>query len=185
MFESMRQESDKPLHIETMEEIFTRKKQEAREYIERDTEASDSEIDNGIRTLVFALNELPFLYTSSIGSCEGHMKSGSELAKFWPGYVAVETDDSKEAAKFIEQTRKILSKYEGAHIEDNRDNERLVSSDPDLQLPMGFIIQFGDAKGGNQIRKTKEDALRLYTNGKKIAKELEDLTKNTLSGAFC
>jgi len=157
---------------ESPETIFNREKTVSRDFIENE----ESVLDQGIRPLVEKLNSLPFLYTSSTGSCEGHVRVTKEKGKYWPGYIHFNIDDSEEGKRFVEELKAIIVKFPNASL-----GERTEPSEyGGTHFSGGFMVYF-DKASKNGLVFPKSEAIQFESEGKTIIKEIETLVDKFIS----
>ena len=160
---------------ENLETIFARQKEEALNFVmdgANHPETIEGRIDQGILKLVEKLNSLPFLFTTKLGSCEGHAKDrGTNNIKYFPGYITFETNGSPLSNEFVDEVKMIASKFPEAFF------ERIDPSEYGgyKYISGAFRVNF-DSKEKNGVVFPKEEALRFEAKGKEIIQELEDLT---------
>lgn len=180
MFESFRKKKTP----ETPEQVFIREKEEASDFVlhgDERPETIEGRIDEGIRTAVEKLNALPFLHTTSIGSCEGHVRMYTDKAKFYPGYIHFDIDGSDMGRKFVEELRAIVTKFPLASMSERKDSSDHSPGYTDL--PSGIRLDLYDRdknkKSEDQYEKMgiypKDEALHFKTEGDRLIKEIEDL----------
>ncbi|MFA6158454.1 MAG: hypothetical protein WC763_02400 [Candidatus Paceibacterota bacterium] len=171
MFESFR--SGQEERVESMEEVFAKNKEEASRFVEAQIEADDREIDKGVFNLVVKLNQLPFLYTSSIGSCEGHLRlrPGATHGRFTAGYVHIQVDDSDEAMRFVDGIREIVARHPKSRMKDERDDPKWG----------GIGIDFYAIDNSYHVNLPREEAIQAEVDGKEMISEMEALAEAFLA----
>lgn len=176
MFESLRKKKTP----ETPEQTFTRNKEKTLDFVlhgDSRPETVEGRIDKGIRTAVEKLNALPFLYTTSIGSCEGHARVYEKTAKFYPGYIHFDIDGSEMSKRFVEELRTIVAEFPLASMSEREDYP------PGYNLPGGFRLDLYDQDKNKRNEDTyetrgiypKDEALHFKAESDRLIKEIENL----------
>ncbi len=184
MFEHFGVNKDKD--IENIE--FNKAKKDAFNFIKRCTngkEKNETPIDKSIKALIAKLNSLSFVYTT-IGSCEGHSVSATDVirrhpnspiknlrlppegfAKYFPGYFHLKIDWSSEGRIFIEDLKNIIQNFSDASIEEEFDSES------------GFVV-YMDRSDKNGKYFPIDEAKQYETIGRELIKKVERLVDTYL-----